>query len=289
MVVIQEKNLLSSIRTQTRSIRADVTNGIHYPVERVRTRTVGVEKGFLVIGPSAIIFLKPDNETVVASHPFVFIEGYKLVDETTFCYALKTKYFLKKGKTIEITFKMPGTDAAMQVLSALDRNCLIDTKTREASNEDRREVPLSYFDPSLKTDLTLEDASVRQAVHMIDGERFVAKEWYPKKRFIDGQDAHTYVILIVNARGICLLQQDDAMEVHSWETIKSFGASMHKTSNDTFAFLVNDPNEESDHRTVAISTESATAINACCHRYIEQQHVDPRLMPGAFPAQYEVI
>ena len=249
MEVLHDKSLWVSSKTQTRLLRADVANGMHHPVDRVRTRTVGVEEGFLVIGASSVIFLKDDNQTVGASHPFVFIEEYKVVDETTFRYALKKKHFLKHDEIIEFSFKMAGADAAQQVLAAMDRNCLIDTKIRESKNEDRREVALSYFDPSLKADLKHEDSSVSQAVHMIDGERFVAKEWYPTKRFIDTHDAHTIfigphredVILIVNGRGICMLHPNDIMEVHAWKTIKSYGACMHKSGDDTFAFKIPDP------------------------------------------------
>ncbi len=47
-----------SSKTQHKLLRADIASRPHYPCERVRKSTAGVEKGFLTVGETSVVFLR---------------------------------------------------------------------------------------------------------------------------------------------------------------------------------------------------------------------------------------
>jgi hypothetical protein len=92
------------------------------------------------------------------------------------------------------------------------------------------------------------------------------------------------VIAIFNQRGIGILHADDeeTMEVHSWREVASFGATMHKAADDTFAFRCNSGDEE---QIIALVTEAAVVMNAAALKYTRMWEGED-FEPIKFPSTY---
>jgi hypothetical protein len=115
-----------------------------------------VEAGFFVVGASSCIFLDKENKKVLASHPLMFLEEYKRCDEhgdegkgASVRYALKKHHFLHHDEILEFTFNFTTEEVAQQVVAALDKAILINTKIKEEYKH-KDDDSILYLDPSLK-------------------------------------------------------------------------------------------------------------------------------------------
>ena len=257
-----------STRENKLLIAQDLQNHKHVPIHRKRASSDEREKGFLVVGVSAITFLAADNASVIASHPLAFIEMYSrsLHGAPEMTYTVQKKHFLKKDEIMSFTFVADSAEALEGLIREVDRHILAHIA------KDGQGRPQTYVLDHTRQHEVHSDATV----NILPGERFVCE-----RQIIDANGPgllgsggkRQTMLAIVNPRGICFLAGNGEaadgrglLDCFSYKAFKSFGAS----DDDTFGFQVSGESvgkPEEDAVYVCLNTEGcANLINMLVSR-----------------------
>jgi len=216
-------------------INEDIKARQHVPVERKRQSTDVTEKGFLVIGFSAITFLASDNSSIVLSHPLNFIEMYSqsLHNPCDLSYTVKQTHFLKKDAIMSFTFSAQTNEVVQSLVRELDRFVMARIR------EDPQGMPQSYvLDHTRQHEVRSEET-----VNYLAGERFVCERQYiaGDGPSLINREKRQETLAIFHARGVAFLtnngEKDDGrgiLDAFSYPKFLSFGAA----DDSTFGFRV---------------------------------------------------